>query len=226
MLVEVARCLRPLLSEIVFVGGQVAELLVTSSGATRARPTKDVDVIVAATTATEYQKVGETLRELGLRNDTHEDAPICRWRTVHDYRIDVLPVDGGFLGFRGQWFGDVVREAVEFDLAEDLSILIPPAPLFISIKWDAFLDRGREDVLGSHDLEDIITVVAGRPELVEEVRHAPPELQEWLAARVIDFLDDELSQYAIQGALPDAVRLPGLLQQVQERFESIAAVGK
>lgn len=47
-LVQVANLLRPLLSEVVFVGGQVAELLVTDPAATGIRATDDVDVIVSA----------------------------------------------------------------------------------------------------------------------------------------------------------------------------------
>ena len=56
-LVEVARLLAPLLPEIAFVGGQVAELLVTDPAATGIRPTYDVDVLVAATTRLEYYKI-------------------------------------------------------------------------------------------------------------------------------------------------------------------------
>lgn len=46
ILVQVAREIEPILPELVFVGGQVADLLVTSPGVTRIRPTIDVDVVV------------------------------------------------------------------------------------------------------------------------------------------------------------------------------------
>jgi hypothetical protein len=68
-------------------------------------------------------------------------------------------------------------------LTDSLAILIPPAPVFIATKWDAFLDRGRDDYLGSHDIEDVITIVAGRPELISELESAPVELRAWLAER-------------------------------------------
>lgn len=45
-LVRTARVLKPLPGEFVFVGGQVAELLVTAAAAVRVRPTDDVDVVV------------------------------------------------------------------------------------------------------------------------------------------------------------------------------------
>jgi len=37
------------------------------------------------------------------------------------------------------------------------------APVFIATKLEAFHDRGGGDFLASHDLEDIVTVVDGRP---------------------------------------------------------------
>ena len=46
--VTLARELGALLDELVFVGGHVAELLITAPGATRVRPTLDVDVVVTS----------------------------------------------------------------------------------------------------------------------------------------------------------------------------------
>jgi len=40
-------------------------------------------------------------------------------------------------------------------------------PLFIATKLEAFRGRGGGDVVTSHDLEDIVMVIDGRPELVE-----------------------------------------------------------
>jgi hypothetical protein len=44
------------------------------------------------------------------------------------------------------------------------------------------VSRPAGDFLASHDLEDIITVVDGRPELSKEVREASPQLREYLVA--------------------------------------------
>jgi hypothetical protein len=53
-LLRTAWLFRPLIGELVFVGGQVAELLVTDPAAVRVRPTDDVDVVVPVTTRTAY----------------------------------------------------------------------------------------------------------------------------------------------------------------------------
>jgi hypothetical protein len=62
------------------------------------------------------------------------------------------------------------------------------APAFLATKFEAYSDRGGADMLASHDLEDIINVVDGRPGLLEEVRNAPADLRTYLAARFAELL--------------------------------------
>jgi hypothetical protein len=62
------------------------------------------------------------------------------------------------------------------------------APTFLATKFEAYSDRGGADMLASHDLEDIINVVDGRPGLLEEVRNAPADLRTYLAARFAELL--------------------------------------
>jgi len=183
-LLAVARAIEPLLDEVVFVGGQVAELLITDPAAVRVRPTTDVDVIVRTTTRLEYRKVEKRLAALGLANDLSEGAPVCRWKTPQKHRLDVMPVDGSVLGFASRWYPLAVETATRVRLSDDVSISVPSAPAYIATKWDAYLDRGEGDLLASHDLEDVIAVVAGRAEIIDEVRDADDGLRAWLAPRV------------------------------------------
>ncbi len=83
MLQLVAERLRPILEEVVFVGGQVAELLITQPASESIRPTYDVDLVIPVTTHQAYADFEEHLRALGLANDTREGAPICRWASTH-----------------------------------------------------------------------------------------------------------------------------------------------
>lgn len=221
-LLSVAETIRPLLDEVVFVGGQVAELLITAPEAVRVRPTKDVDIVVQATTRIEYNRIEERIRDLGLVHDTSDGAPICRWRTEAGYLLDLLPERGEILGFASQWYPETIRTATSFALRDDLVIRIADGPRFLASKWDAFRDRGDGDVLGSHDLEDIILVIAGRPAIVDEISAAGEELAAWLALRSSDLLKHELASYAIRGALPDAVLIPELFDEVLGRFREIA----
>jgi hypothetical protein len=78
-LAAAARLLRPLLDDLVFLGGCATGLLVSDPAAGGVRPTRDVDAITELGSYGEYASLSERLRELGLREDTTSGV-ICRWR--------------------------------------------------------------------------------------------------------------------------------------------------
>lgn len=119
-LLAAAALLRPMLGELVFVGGAVTSLLVTDEGAGLPRATLDVDAIAEIGSYAEYTAFGERLRALGFSEDTSEGAPLCRW--VHSGTILTAPY---FLAtkieaFRGRGRGDFLASR---DL-EDLIFVI------------------------------------------------------------------------------------------------------
>src|SRR5260370_19274749 len=57
-------------------------------------------------------------------------------------------------------------------------------------KWAAHHDRGRADPLASHDLEDILALLASRPTILEEVAAAPAALRGHAAEQAKNFLAD------------------------------------
>lgn len=87
-LLRTAQLLRPLLGELVFVGGQVAELLVTDPAAVRVRPTDDVDVVVPITTRTAYHALQQRLMALGFT----PDHPRPRSRSNLDWTYALPPL--------------------------------------------------------------------------------------------------------------------------------------
>lgn len=224
ILERVARRITPLLEDVVFVGGQVVELLLTDPAATRVRPTIDVDVVVAAGTLSKYHEIEARLRTPDFDNDQSEGAPICRWKSSSGDVLDLMPVQDTILGFSNEWYSAAVEGAEKYQLAEDLAILIPRPAAFLATKLAAFRSRGSDDLLLSHDLEDIITLIAGRLEVVEELRHEPEELRLWVAKEIRALLAEEDFLYAVQGALPDAARIPGYRRSVRERFEAVAGL--
>jgi predicted nucleotidyltransferase len=223
LLERTARRLRPVLDEVVFVGGHVAELLVTDPAAVRVRQTNDVDVIVRVISRTAYHRLGERLKELGYREDTTEGAPLCRWRDPDGLTLDVMPLDPDVLGFSNAWYEPALDQAVAYVITADLVIRIPPPPIFLATKWAAYDGRGGGDPMRSHDLEDIITVVAGRPETVDEVKAAALDVRRYVASSTSRFLTDPAARDVIAGALPDVWRDPAALRDVEERFRAIAA---
>jgi len=97
LLVEAARFLKPLLGELVFVGGSTTALLITDKAAAEVRPTYDVDAIAEISSHAAYADFSERLRRCGFREDTSEGAPICRWQQKKTI-LDVMPLDEKILG--------------------------------------------------------------------------------------------------------------------------------
>ena len=193
-----AQLLRPLLSELVFVGGVVTGLLITDEAAGDPRATLDVDAIAAITSYAEYAAFGDRLRVLGFAEDTSEDAPLCRW--VHAGTIlDVMPLDEEILGFSNRWYPAAMESAAILKLSDDLEVRTITAPYFVATKLEAFKGRGKGDFFGSRDLEDLVSVVDGRVTLVAEIQAEATELRGYIRTEI-----DSL--FAIPGFL-DA--LPG-----------------
>lgn len=82
--IEAARLLKPLLGELVFVGGCTTARLITDKGAADVRPTYDVDAIAEISSYAAYAKFSERLRECGFTEDTGKETPICRWQAEKD----------------------------------------------------------------------------------------------------------------------------------------------
>ncbi len=187
-LVAAAKLLKPLLNELVFVGGAVTGLLVTDDASAELRTTLDIDAIAEITSYAEYNAFADRLRPLGFKEDVTKGAPLCRW--VHDSGtiLDVMPLDAKILGFSNRWYRAALDSAISHRLTAALEIRIVTAPFFLATKVEAFKGRGKRDFLGSRDLEDLVSVVDGRPALVAEVRREPSELRDYIRREVARLL--------------------------------------
>jgi hypothetical protein len=88
--------------------------------------------------------------------------------------------------------------------------------LFLATKLEAYHGRGGGDVVSSHDLEDIITVVDGRPEIVDDVSTANERVRTYVATELRSLLDNQDFIEALAGyLLPDAASQArrGILEQ-------------
>jgi hypothetical protein len=218
-LITAARLLRPLLGELVFVGGSVTGLLITDDAAGDPRSTLDVDAIAEITSYAEYTEFGDRLRALGFSEDTSEGAPLCRW-VHHGAILDVMPLDEKILGFSNRWYRAAMESSVTQRLLDDLEVRIVTAPLFIATKLEAFKGRGKQDFFGSRDLEDLVSVVDGRAALVTEVRSAAYQLPAYIRNEVRALLATPGFRDALPGyLLPDAVsqsRISLVLRRLEE----------
>ena len=199
-----AMLLRPVLDELVFVGGCATGLLVSDEAAAEVRPTFDVDAIAEITSYVEYTTFGERLHKLGFTEDASEGAPNCRWQHG-EIKLDLMPLDEKILGFSNRWYKAAMDTANEFEIERDIRIRVVTAPYFCATKLEAFKGRGKGDYLASHDLEDLITVVDGRPELLDELRSAPEDVRSYIADAVGQMLKARQFIDALAGyLLPDS----------------------
>ena len=199
---SVVRLLAPVLDEFVFVGGCTTGLFITDPAAGGIRPTKDVDAIVDVTSYAKYAALSERLRALGLAEDTTPGAPLCRWRR-DDLIVDVMPVDEHILGFSNRWYPAAIETAQRFAIAGHDVRVVTPA-VFIATKLEAFHGRSGNDVFASHDLEDIIAVVDGRPQIVGDVAAASDDVRAYIGAEIRALLGSRDFTEALAGfLLPD-----------------------
>jgi len=223
LLVEAAKLLIPLLDDLVFVGGCATVLLIDDPAGTGVRPTIDVDAICNITSYADYLRLSKRLRSLGLAEDMREGAPMCRWRHGQ-LTIDVMPVDETILGFSNRWYKGVIATAQIYVLEPDLRIRAVSAPYFCATKIEAFKGRGNGDYLCSQDLEDLVTVIDGRREILAEIRTAPKDVRAAIASAIAQLLENPSFVDAIPGYLPPDPVSQERFGIVFEKLREIAVV--
>lgn len=192
-----------LLPDVTLVGGCAAGLLITDPGAASVRPTIDIDVVIEAATYAEYGAFCAKLTALSFVPCMDEDAPICRW-ALGSLRVDVLSISDRALGFGNRWYASAVRSRVTSRLPSGAKIHHLDAPHFVATKLEAFRGRGDGDYVMSHDLEDVVRVIDGRAEIVDEFASAPADLHGFVAEDLRRCLADRLFVEALPAYFPGA----------------------
>lgn len=214
--------LGPLAEDLVFLGGCVTGLLLTDPGAPPIRATRDVDVIAEIASLGEYHELSARLRGLGFQEDQSVGAPICRW-TISGAVLDVMPTNSQLLGFGNEWYGPALASARPVSLPSGRQIRLVAAPYFVATKLAAFRGRGGGDYASSHDMEDIIALLDGRPEIVVEVRESDETVRAHLATCLRALLDDDRFNDSVPGHLPGDPASQARVQYVFERMRAMAA---
>jgi len=219
MIITVARRLGDLREKVVFVGGCATGLFITDPAMPEIRATQDVDIIVEVASRIAYYQLEELLRLRGFKQDMGEGAPVCRW-LVDRIKVDVMPTQEEILGFSNRWYLPAIQNSDKLQLEEDLAIKLVSPPYFLATKIEAFNGRGDGDYLASHDMEDIITLLDGRSEIVAEIGNASNDLKNFLSRTFRKLLVEEEFRESLPGhLLPDRAsqaRLPLLIKRLQE----------
>jgi predicted nucleotidyltransferase len=207
----------PVCDQVVFVGGCATGLLVDDAGLMDVRPTEDVDAIVEVASLAGYHRLTDQLMQRGFKQTMADNTPPFRWYCKR-MQLDLVPLDEKVLGFANPWYRVGFEAALVVEVAQGLKLRHLSAPHFLATKFEAFKDRGQNDVYLSHDLEDIMTVIEGRSTVVPEVGAAHSDVRKHVGQSVATLLD----MPAFHNALPGLLSNPEREQAVKARLNQIA----
>lgn len=217
LLMAMAQVMGPVCEQVVFVGGCATGLLVDDADLIDVRPTEDVDAIVEVASLAAYHQLAEQLMQRGFKQTMADNTPPFRWYW-NRMQLDLVPVDERVLGFANPWYRVGFEAALPVELAGGLILRHLSAPHFLATKFEAFKDRGQNDVYLSHDLEDIMTVMEGRSCVVQEMATAEEAVRKHVGQSVAALLHMPTFQNALPGLLSD----PEREQTVKTRLMKIA----
>ncbi len=154
----------------------------------------------------------------GFARDSSSEV-ICRWvHKASGVLFDLMPVQPEVLGFSNRWYPYAVESAVRVDLGSGMAIRVVSAVAFVATKLEAFASRGGGDFMSSHDLEDVLNIVDGREELVDEMATAPLELKRAVATAFV-----QLRKHPdFANVLPGLIAEPERAGLVMERLRALS----
>jgi len=220
---RVAKALGNLVGEVVFIGGAVAPLLQPHPPFSRARPTKDVDATVATRSYLDVERLNERLRTAGFRQDPLVPRHLHRWTTPEGDWLDLVPAGDPAGGSGQRWDQLAIETSVQADLEEGVTVRHARAPAFLALKWAAFQDRGRDDPMLSHDLEDLMALLASRPGIVAEVGAGHREIAQFVAHAARTLLSIPELGDLLAGHLNNVQDPARVTEQVRERLTLLAS---
>lgn len=201
MIRAVAKAMGPeLCQNVAFVGGCTTALLLTDLYTKQqVRHTDDVDLIVHVLSYAHWEKLKAQLREKGFHEQPDDEASICAM-FLADLRVDFMPDDAEILKFGNAWYRDALESAELRDIGEGVAVKIVRPVHFVATKLAAYLSRGNNDPLESNDLEDILTLLDGRPEIADEILHADAEIRAYISSQLAALQEHRDFEYAIAAA--------------------------
>ncbi|HRH41601.1 MAG TPA: hypothetical protein PKY82_08160 [Pyrinomonadaceae bacterium] len=133
-----------------------------------------------------------------------------------------MPTDEKILGFTNYWYQPAIENSIEYEIMSKRKIRVVSPPYFCATKLEAFESRGNGDYLGSHDLEDLITVIDGRIEIIDEIFQCSVELRSYIAEKFDLLLANRKFFDALPGYLYPDESTQSRLEILIERLRKIA----
>lgn len=207
-------------ARLLFVGGCTTALYITDPIVLEGvRATDDVDLIVDLAGFAEWAELMERLRARGF-TEAADDPVICRMK-LGELKVDFMPDDEAILGFSNRWYAKGIATAEPEQLEEGLEIRRLTPQLFVATKLEAYRGRGGGDLIGSRDAEDILLLVDGREEIVEEIAGGEPDIRDYIAEQIAALLDDPNFDHFLEGNIRGPA---GRVDIVYERLVAISTL--
>lgn len=216
--IRVALALQKLREKVVFIGGAIVGILITDPGAPAVRSTKDVDAIIEVAGLAAQAEMESELQKLGFKHDISSAGHMLRW-SLGDSIVDFLPPDASLFGMTTSWYPLSVECSVLHAVLPDLNIRVISAPLFICTKFDAHDDRGQGNLHESKDIGDILAVIEGREELLQDVSVAPQVAKSFIVQRFNELLEHKSFEDCLQWHIYDDRRHSLVLDRMRDITE-------
>ena len=214
-ILKVAKALGELNREVVFVGGSVIGLYVTSELADEIRPTKDVDITLSITSFGKLEELREKLTQLKFYQ-THEDDVICRFR-YEDIKVDVMSTHEIGWAPANRWF-KTGFEDIQQQTIHGVVINIFRVGCYLATKFEAFANRGEGDPRWSHDFEDIVYLLTYSEGLFLELEKEPEPIRLFLKEQFTNILQETHLQEAIYAHLNPSFQIQ-LFKKIEQNIK-------
>lgn len=213
-----------LVENMVFSGAVATGMLITDATAPCVRVVRDMELIVKVNNLQEYISLADELRAKEFVPDENRADPISRW-VSGDIILELASTDPKIMGFGSQWYESAMEKAELIQLPSESNIKRVSSPYFLIIKLDAFLGFGSGDYLRSPDVEDIIAVLDGRPEVVKEIKilkKSDPDVVKQLSNGFNEFLKNSQFVEAVSAYMPTIETSHDRVTAILKRIVEIA----
>ncbi|MBI1808345.1 MAG: hypothetical protein HYR75_00485 [Gemmatimonadetes bacterium] len=215
---RVATALRPILNRVIFSGRAAAELLVHPAGQRRRLPE---DATLSLLTSVSLDRIAADLRALGLERTARGDGADS-WRFTGGVSIEIRHVETGVEDV-APWneYAMLLTQDTEIEPGFVVRVTGGAATAALLLDRHASASATPYESLAA---EDLMVLVGGREQLVEEVRGAPLELRAFVAARTAALLRSGSASALIQRTDPDAAAFPAMVAAVSRRLQDLASL--
>ncbi|MCB0340861.1 MAG: hypothetical protein H6626_10770 [Pseudobdellovibrionaceae bacterium] len=213
--------LSSLRDELVFLGGSTISLFITEPRHVVIRETLDVDCVVEVLHRGEYENISKKLRNLGFNEDI-EGKVLCRFKK-QNLVLDVMPTDTKILGFTSIWYKDGFKNSIKMKVSgRDVKVF--DLPYLMATKLEAFKGRGRGEYIFSHDIEDIVTLIDGRPSISTDLTRGHSMVTTYLKDEFGKLLNDQNFINSLDAHISDRENVEGRKKIILERMQNLIKV--